>query len=135
MNDIYAVVDKGVVVNLVVWDGESEWAPEAGKAVLCGIDVGIGWLYDGERFTAPIIEKTPEELSMENMSTARSEYERATVSITALNEQIEDADYSGTTEDTVKTELTAWTEYRKKLRAYIKSGDGSHALPERPISK
>lgn len=133
MGNVYAVVDKGVVANLVVWDGESEWAPDVGKAVLCGADVGIGWLYDGEKFTPPVIVKTPEELSIENMSVARSQYDRATVSITALNEQIEDADYDGTTEEAVKAGLAAWTDYRKQLRAYIKAGDGSKQLPSAPM--
>ncbi|HCJ9616492.1 TPA: hypothetical protein NV979_004152 [Escherichia coli] len=63
------------------------------------------------------------------MAKAASEYERASVVIVALNEQIEDEDYAGTTEEAVKSELAAWTDYRKQLRAYIKAGDGSQTLP------
>lgn len=94
-----------------------------------GSSVGPGWSYDGETFTAPVIVKTPEEVAAENISTAQSEYERASEHITALNEQIEDADYAGTTENEVETELATWTDYRKQLRAYIKAGDGSQELP------
>ncbi|HEP1898758.1 TPA: hypothetical protein VCC33_004628 [Kluyvera cryocrescens] len=68
------------------------------------------------------------------MTTAAAEYERATVTIGALNEQIEDADYAGTSEEAVKESLASWTDYRKQLRAYIKAGDGSKALPVAPNS-
>ncbi|HFK2694838.1 TPA: hypothetical protein ACG1DO_004688 [Kluyvera ascorbata] len=51
--DIYAVVVDGVVVNVVMWDGVSDWRPEKGEAVKTDGTVGIGWLYlDGE-FTPP----------------------------------------------------------------------------------
>ncbi|HEP1897665.1 TPA: hypothetical protein VCC33_003497 [Kluyvera cryocrescens] len=130
MNNVYAVVENGVVINIVVWDGQSEWQPVTGEAVSCPAQVGIGWLYDGSNFSQPPTpEQTPEELAAANMATAASEYERATVAIGALNEQIEDADYEGTTEEEVKEELDAWTDYRKQLRAYIKAGDGSQTLP------
>ena len=133
MNNIYAVVENGVVINIVVWDGQSEWQPVTGEAVSCPAQVGIGWLYDGSNFSQPPTpEQTPEELASANMAKAASEYERASVAIVALNEQIEDADYDGTTEEEVKAELAAWTDYRKQLRAYIKAGDGSKALPEQP---
>ncbi|MEH0703175.1 hypothetical protein GVI60_13270 [Citrobacter freundii] len=52
-NQIYAVVNNGVVVNIAVWDGESEWKPTDGIAVLAEDGVGIGWLYDGEKFIKP----------------------------------------------------------------------------------
>ncbi|TXP94032.1 tail fiber assembly protein, partial [Escherichia coli] len=29
MNDVYAVVDNNVVINVIIWDGISEWKPEA----------------------------------------------------------------------------------------------------------
>ncbi|EPF2242196.1 hypothetical protein ACSP9K_000536 [Citrobacter werkmanii] len=52
-NKIYAVVNNGVVVNIAVWDGESEWKPTDGIAVLAEGGVGISWLYDGKSFTNP----------------------------------------------------------------------------------
>lgn len=135
MNNIYAVVENGVVINIVVWDGKSEWQPVTGEAVQCPSQVGIGWFYDGSNFSQPPTpEQTPEELASANMAKAASEYERASVAIVALNEQIEDADYDGTTEEEVKAELAAWTDYRKQLRAYIKAGDGNQQLPSAPAS-
>ncbi len=102
---------------------------------MCPAQVGIGWLYDGSDFRQPPTpEQTPEELAAANMAKAASEYERASVAIVALNEQIEDADYAGTTEVDVKAELATWTDYRKKLRAYIKNADGTKPVPSAPIS-
>lgn len=134
MNNVYAVVENGVVINIVIWDGQSEWKPVTGEAVPCPSQVGIDWLYDGSHFSQPPVpEQTPEELAAANMTTAAAEYERATVTIGALNERIEDDDYDGTTEGEVKEELAAWTDCRKQLRAYIKAGDGSQSLPHQPV--
>ena len=53
MMSVYAIVKKGVVTNVAVWDGKSDWVPESGKAVLAEGTVDIGWLYDGKEFTPP----------------------------------------------------------------------------------
>lgn len=51
MSNLYAIVEEGVVTNIVVWDGESEWdAPEGAKVVLAGSGAEIGGTYDGESF-------------------------------------------------------------------------------------
>ncbi len=55
---IYAVVNNGVVVNIAVWDGESEWKPTDGIAVPAEEGVGIGWLYDGEKIIKPADTET-----------------------------------------------------------------------------
>lgn len=129
------VNESGIVVNTVVCD-TAELANELFTDYLVvnidGMGVAIGWSYDGSSFSAPA--KTPEEISAENLSTAKSEYEIASVNIEALNEQIADEDYSGTTEEAVRAELASWTDYRKQLRAYIKAGDGSKAPPVSPVS-
>lgn len=54
MSNTYAVVEKGIVTNIVAWDGESEWSPETGTAVLVKGACGIGWRYDGKTFIAPV---------------------------------------------------------------------------------
>lgn len=53
MSGTYAVVENDVVTNLVIWDGKSEWSPEAGTAVRVNGACGIGWRYDGKTFIAP----------------------------------------------------------------------------------
>lgn len=60
----YAVVLNDEVINVVVWDGITPWAPEEGEAVLVpeGEVAGIGWSYvDGVFAPPPEPEKTPEE--------------------------------------------------------------------------
>ena len=130
-----ALVLNGVVINTIICESAGlaeELNPDCVAVDIDNIPAGIGWSYDGSKFIAPVIEKTPGELAAENLSTAQSEYDRATAVINGLNEQIEDADYAGTTEDEVRSALTAWTDYRKQLRAYIKVGDGRDSLPPQP---
>jgi hypothetical protein len=49
----YAIVEQGKVTNITLWDGVSSWTPAAGEAVACPENVGIGWTYDGQTWTAP----------------------------------------------------------------------------------
>lgn len=133
----FALIKNAVVENTIVCESEElakELYHDFTIVEIDGIPAGMGWTYNGETFAAPVIVKTPEEVEAENLAAAQSEYERASDHITALNEQIEDADYAGTTEEEVKAELAAWTDYRKQLRAYIKAGDGSQQLPSAPVN-
>lgn len=52
MNNLYAVVENGVVTNIVVWDGVSNWKPDQGDAIAIpdGVVVTIGDTYDGAEF-------------------------------------------------------------------------------------
>ena len=49
---VWAVVENGLVVNTIVWDGESEWLPPEGTTLVSLAEhpyVGIDWDYvDGE---------------------------------------------------------------------------------------
>ncbi|MFS2113629.1 hypothetical protein [Herbaspirillum frisingense] len=62
----YAMVENGVVANLIEWDGDVEtWAPPE-ETVMVLVEpaqfVDIGWLHDGEKFSAPAPEEAgPEE--------------------------------------------------------------------------
>lgn len=52
----YAIVQSGNVVDVVVWDGVTEWAPPIGTTAVQipdGAYVGIGSTYDGTTFSAP----------------------------------------------------------------------------------
>ena len=56
------VVELGVVTNIVLWDGRP-WTPPAGAILVAASEapeVAIGWLYDGQVFTAPPPEAEPE---------------------------------------------------------------------------
>lgn len=131
----YARIESGIVAELVnVTEGVD--ISELYHPDLIFVDVSRvdplpddGWTYADGVFAEPVYVPTPED----NLIAAQVGYDRATAVITELNEQIEDADYAGTTEEDVKAELVAWTDYRKKLRAYIKSADGSQPVPSAPI--
>ena len=53
----YALINAdGLVVNAIVWDGETEFDPGDGITVVKipdGIGAGPGWTYDGTNWTAP----------------------------------------------------------------------------------
>lgn len=69
----------------------------------------------------------------ENLQTAQDEYDSASEHITALQQRMDDDDYDDTnTEESVKALKATWTTYRKALRAYISSADGTKSLPAAP---
>ncbi|WGL57915.1 hypothetical protein [Kluyvera intermedia] len=130
----YAIVSNGIVENVIVCISDKEAKklfPEYIVIKIGDVNAGIGWAYNGKEFIPPEIEISDDERARENLALADSEYSRATGMITALQEKIEDADYAdGETESSVLDDKKAWTEYRKELRAYIKTGDGSVNLPK-----
>lgn len=58
--DNYAVVniETGIIENMVVWDGASDWAPPPGYlAVLSNAGAAIGWSYIDGQFIQPQSEE------------------------------------------------------------------------------
>lgn len=54
---IYAVIDAGSVVNMVLWDGQTQFDPGEGLSLIkvpAGTDVDIGWTWSGSSFAAPV---------------------------------------------------------------------------------
>lgn len=59
----YALIKDGQVVNTVLWDGEGDIFEDYETVKIDGQGVGIGWTYDGKKFTAPPQPaSTPEDL-------------------------------------------------------------------------
>lgn len=60
----YAVIEAGVVINVIVWDGVAEFDhPADVQAVpIDGLDPipGIDWTYDGSTFTPPPLTPPPD---------------------------------------------------------------------------
>lgn len=141
MDSIYAVIANGVVVNTIVWDGitplgddEQPFAVRIDFDASNGLVPGIGWRYDNGEFSPPPVpEKTPEQIATENIHTAQSQYDIASKKINALQEQIDDEDWTNTSEDELRAELAGWTAYRRALRSYLSTADGSQSLPEQPV--
>jgi hypothetical protein len=55
MSNRYAIVENGVVTNVILWDGEAEWSPESGTAnpLPDGSPVAPGYTFDGTKYTEP----------------------------------------------------------------------------------
>ena len=51
----YAIVNNGIVENVVVWDGETPYTPPEGSIIVQSDVAGIGWSYNYEtgEFTPP----------------------------------------------------------------------------------
>ncbi len=51
----YAIVENGVVVNVVIWDGKTECAaiPDDAICLPSNSPVGPGFTFDGTAFAAP----------------------------------------------------------------------------------
>lgn len=126
---VYAVVDEGVVINTVLWDGKTKWQPEKGEAVLAPEVINIGWLYDGKTFTAPPEPpKTKEELI--------SEAERQRRGLLTDADQIT-SDWRtelalGILEDDDKETLTKWMMYIRAVKAVDVSTAPDIEWPEQP---
>lgn len=66
----FAVIKDGLVVNIILWDGEDNAFEKDIDGELIAIpediQVGIGWSYDGKKFTyPPEPDKTKEQLIQE----------------------------------------------------------------------
>ena len=72
----YAVVKNGVVENVVVWDGVTEFSVEGSELIEATADARIGGSWDGNVFTfdePPAPEPTAEQLAhAENKASAKS---------------------------------------------------------------
>ncbi|WP_158781577.1 hypothetical protein [Pantoea sp. BAV 3049] len=151
----YALIKEGFVLNIVVWDGEGDifedyttvemsddFPAQIGDAYINGTLYpkprdGYDYTFDAEKLewiiTADSAKQQAVDHAQEQLRTAQSEYDRASSKIDALQDQIEDEDYSETeTEEAVKAAKTTWTTYRKALRAYIAAADGTKTLPVAP---
>ncbi|MCA8430025.1 hypothetical protein [Burkholderia seminalis] len=56
----YAIVENGVVINIVLWDGKAEWAaPDNCQVVAATAGAEVGGTYDGKAFTpVPVSQKS-----------------------------------------------------------------------------
>jgi hypothetical protein len=59
MNQNYAIVENGVVTNIVVWDGGEDWTPPVDSTAMpvpADTFVSIGYTYNGTTFSAPVTQ-------------------------------------------------------------------------------
>ena len=65
----YAVVKNGVVENMVVWDGETEFFVDGATLVVADSNARIGGTYDG---AFHYVEPTPPEPTAEQVAAAEA---------------------------------------------------------------
>ena len=113
--EAYAVInDEGVIINTVVWDGVSQWAPPEGTiAVRCGEQLcGIGGTYkDGKFYPPPEPEIPQEELVAKALQLKSSLISEASQQISILQDAV-DLDMAT---DEEKATLLVWKKYRVLL--------------------
>lgn len=109
MSDNYAIIENGTVVNVVLWDGEAEWSPDAGEAVKTDGTVSIGWSYKDGVFSAPPVpEPSQKELiaSAEQEQASRLDAAKSAIVIwqtkLLMGRKLSDAE---------STQLNAWMDY------------------------
>lgn len=111
----YAVIDvTGAVINVTVWDGESDWTPpDNTSAIKCGDSgAGIGWTYKDGFFTPPPAPKIPIEYLVAQAEQQKGHLiSEASQSISIL----EDAIYLDMATEDEKARLTVWKKYRVLL--------------------
>lgn len=129
MNNRYAIVVDGLVVNMVAWDGISEWSPELGEAIPAPDGVGIGWSYVDDEFIAPPVpEPTHAELVAQADAAKATLLAIATSKISILQDAV-DLEMA-TSEETAA--LTSWKKYRVLLSRIDTSKAPDIDWPEQP---
>ncbi len=89
MNASYAVIENGMVVNVIVWDGEDEFTVPDNLQLINISDIseqpGIGWAYSDGVFTAPLPpERSHDELVADAEQKKQSLIDAAMVNISVI---------------------------------------------------
>lgn len=89
MNASYAVIENGMVVNVIVWDGEAEFTVPDNQQLINISDIseqpGIGWVYSDGGFTAPPTqERSHDELVADAEQKKQSLIDAAMVNISVI---------------------------------------------------
>ncbi|EOW5466661.1 tail fiber assembly protein [Escherichia coli O141,141ab,141ac:H43] len=126
----YAVVVNGVVANVVVWDGDDEWSPTEGEAILLDdTDASIGWSYSSGEFHPPLEkEKTQDELIQIATETKNALLLLASDALGPLQDAV-DLQMATPTES---ERLIAWKKYRVQLSRIDVSNPNQIVWPEVP---
>ena len=115
----FAVVDSdGIIVNMVVWDGESEWAPPAGTIAIDAGESGcaIGWTYKDGVFSAPPL--TDDQIAAQNAQKLTDNLSQKAALMDAASERIsvlQDAVDLEMATDAETAALPLWKKYRVLL--------------------
>ena len=129
----YALIKDGQVMNTVLWDGEGDIFEGYETVKIDGLGVGIGWTYDGKKFTAPPVpEPTHEELVQQ------AEIQKQAL-INDANNHIDSNQWPsklalGRLSDDDKALFNKWLDYLDALKAVDTSTAADITWPEIPAT-
>lgn len=115
----YALIKNNVVINTILWNGTLEdlmvWGAGSFDAAvdIDGVNCGVGFTYDGEKFTDPNAPQPPTsaELYKDELSSLNAQYK---ADISALQTAWSSAGlFDGTSEASKKSQLQATANARK----------------------
>lgn len=126
----YVIVDisTGMVTNMIVWDGEAEWAPEEGSVAIQSEDAQTGWTYADGVFTSPPVPEpeppTAEQILEGNTMRRDALLAEATLAIAPLQDAVD-------LEDATSSEVALLRKW-KQFRVAVNRIDLSLAEPGWP---
>ena len=132
----FAIIDDGVVTNVVLWDETTDWTPPEGTTTVLVPDdsmVGIGWTYTDGIFNAPPIEPVPppsaEEILATNTATRNQYLTAATLAIAPLQDAV---DIGEATPDD-EAMLLKWKQFRVAVnRVVLTLANPTWPVPPQP---
>lgn len=124
----YAVIADGIVVNVALWDGVTEWTPGDNLLVVQSDTAQIGWSYvDGEFVAPPPVvtpPPTPAEILANNAAVRDQLLAKATRAIAPLQDAVD-------LEDATETEIALLKKW-KQYRVAVNRVDLTLAVPSWP---
>lgn len=126
---IYAIIDvsTGIVINMTLWDGISEYNPGSQYELVQTDIAWIGWSYfEGVFYPPPVIPPTPEEIFATNRSAQANLLAQASQVMAPILVSLP----LGDAEDEITMRARAWRIYYQELQ----SVDLSQESPVWPIT-
>ena len=128
----FAIVEAGVVTNVILWNGEAEWSPEEGQTVIevkAGVEAGIGYsIVDGEFVAPETVTPSKEELIVE----ADKQKQQILQSVNTTTQMWQTQLTLGIITNDDKEALTAWMKYAQSVNAVDTSASPNITWPSEP---
>lgn len=128
----FAIVEAGVVTNVILWNGEAEWSPEEGQTVIevkAGVEAGIGYsIADGEFVAPATVTPSKEELIVE----ADKQKQQILQSVNTTTQMWQTQLTLGIITNDDKEALTAWMKYAQSVNAVDTSASPNITWPSEP---
>ncbi len=128
----YVIVENGVVVNIVIWDGEAEWSPNSGQTaaeIKDGVEVDIGYSFIDGKFVAPVV---PAPTHAEVVVEAKRRKSQILLTINETTQLWQTQLALGIITDEDKATLTLWMKYAQEVQAIDTSAAPDITWPTEP---